>query len=195
MRIGSGLRPVTLVFAVLLFSPMMTLPIVAQQRQARPAGPPQPTPRRADGTVNLGSTEPNKGFFSGRQHWGYEEVKRSEGRNSLSTVGKGIERISSGHSVQIRSRRILPPTGRAAGDDNAVSLPVHSTAGGEAHSDHIRRRHTHLAQHLYGWKAASRSRQAQSDLDRPLIQEHIHGHGRSPSTSLGIRTARSWNIF
>ena len=74
MRIGSGLRPVTLVFAVLLFSLMMTLPIVAQQRQARPAGPPQPTPRRADGTVNLGSTEPNKGFFSGRQHWGYEEV-------------------------------------------------------------------------------------------------------------------------
>ena len=74
MRIGSGLRPVTLVFAVLLFSLMMTLPIAAQQRQARPAGPPQPTRRRADGTVNLGSTEPNKGFFSGRQHWGYEEV-------------------------------------------------------------------------------------------------------------------------
>src|SRR5437667_9321318 len=74
MRIRWGLRPVMLVFAVLLFSLMMTLPIVAQQRQARPAGPPQPTPRRADGTVNLGSTEPNKGFFSGRQHWGYEEV-------------------------------------------------------------------------------------------------------------------------
>src|SRR5437667_12903099 len=75
MRIRWGLRPVTLVAAVLLFSLMMTLPIVAQQRQqARPAGPAQPTPRRADGTVNLGSTEPNKGFFSGRQHWGYEEV-------------------------------------------------------------------------------------------------------------------------
>ena len=75
MRIRWGLRPVTLVFAMLLFSLMMTLPIVAQQRQqARPAGPAQPTPRRADGTVNLGSTEPNKGFFSGRQHWGYEEV-------------------------------------------------------------------------------------------------------------------------
>src|SRR5437879_8917958 len=94
MRIGSGLRPVTLVFAVLLFSLMMTLPIVAQQRQARPAGPRQPTPRRADGTVNLGSTEPNKGFFSGRQHWGLRRsFKRSEGRNSLSTVGKGIERL------------------------------------------------------------------------------------------------------
>ena len=74
MRIRWGLRPVMLVFAVLLFSLMMTLPIVAQQRQARPAGPAQPIPRRADGTVNLGSTEPNKGFFSGRQHWGYEEV-------------------------------------------------------------------------------------------------------------------------
>src|SRR5436309_14388157 len=71
MRIRWGWRRATL---VLLFSLMMTLPIVAQQRQARPAGPAQPTPRRADGTVNLGSTEPNKGFFSGRQHWGYEEV-------------------------------------------------------------------------------------------------------------------------
>src|SRR5436309_14357967 len=70
MRIRWGFRRVTLVAAVL----MITLPIVAQQRQARPAGPPQPTPRRANGTVNLGSTEPNKGFFSGRQHWGYEEV-------------------------------------------------------------------------------------------------------------------------
>ena len=48
MRIGWGLRPVTLVAAVLLFSLMMTLPIVAQQRQARPAGPAQPTPLRAD---------------------------------------------------------------------------------------------------------------------------------------------------
>ena len=74
MRIRCGLRRVTLVAAVLLYSLMMTLPIVAQQRQARPAGPPQPTPRRADGTVNLGSIEPNRGFFSGRQHWGYEEV-------------------------------------------------------------------------------------------------------------------------
>src|SRR5437867_13294973 len=110
-------------------------------------------------------------------------------------MSKGIEGISSGHSVQIRSRRILPSTGWAAGDDYTVSLPVHSTAGGEAHSDHIRRRHTHLAQHLYGWKAASGRRQGQSDLDRPLIQEHTPGHGRSPSTSLGIRTARSWNIF
>ena len=64
MRIRCGLRRVTLVAAVLLYSLMMTLPIVAQQRQARPAGPPQPTPRRADGTVNLGSIEPNRGFFS-----------------------------------------------------------------------------------------------------------------------------------
>src|SRR5436309_3467964 len=119
MRIRWGFRRVTLVAAVL----MMTVPIVAQQRQARPAGPPQPTPRRADGTVNLGSTEPNKGFFSGRQHWGYEEVKRSEGRNSLSTVGKGIERISSGHSVQIRSRRILPrKIGRARLNSSHVQI-------------------------------------------------------------------------
>src|SRR5499433_407283 len=71
MRMRWGLRRITL--PVLLLSLMLPLPIVAQQRQAR-AGPPQPTPRRADGTVNLGSTEPNKGFFSGRQHWGYEEV-------------------------------------------------------------------------------------------------------------------------
>ena len=71
MRIRCGLRRVTLVAAVLLYSLMMTLPIVAQQRQARPAGPPQPTPRRADGTVNLGSTEPNKGFWTGHSvgHW------------------------------------------------------------------------------------------------------------------------------
>jgi len=86
MRIRWGLRRVTLVAAVLLFSLMMTLPIVAQQRQARPAGPAQPTPRRADGTVNLGR----------------------------------------------------PPS---------------------------------------------------------MTQAHTPGHGRSPSTSLGIRTARSWNIF
>ncbi len=63
MRIRWGLRRVTLVAAVLLFSLMMTLPIVAQQRQARPAGPAQPTPRRADGTVNPEAPNPTKGFF------------------------------------------------------------------------------------------------------------------------------------
>src|SRR5213594_733006 len=86
-------------------------------------------------------------FFFGPSTLGLRRsFKRSEGRDSLPTMGKGIEGISSGHSVQIRSRRILPSTGWAAGDDYTVSFPVHSTAGGEAHSDHIRRRHTHLAQ-------------------------------------------------
>src|SRR5437016_3732827 len=167
MRIRWGLRPVTLVFAMLLFSLMMTLPSATTTGQTRWSCSTHSAASRRNGESRKHRAQQR--VFFGPSTLGLRgSFKRSEGRNSLSTVGKGIERISPGHSVEIRSRRILPPTGRAAGDDNAVSLPVHSTAGGEAHSDHIRRRHTHLAQHLYGWTAASGRRQAQSDLDRPF---------------------------
>src|SRR5262249_20561454 len=52
---------------------VLALPLAAQPQQ-RSNIPTQPAPRRADGTLNLGSTEPNKGFWMPRQHWGYEEV-------------------------------------------------------------------------------------------------------------------------
>ena len=52
----------------------LSVPRVSAQSQSRPTAPSPPTPRRPDGTVNLGSTEPNKGFWNPRQHWGYEEL-------------------------------------------------------------------------------------------------------------------------
>src|SRR5437868_174760 len=64
------MRTRSLMLVLLFFGTTISL---AAQQQARPKPPSPPTPRRADGTVNLGSTEPNKGFFQGRQHWGYEE--------------------------------------------------------------------------------------------------------------------------
>src|SRR6266516_1438594 len=149
MRIRWGLRPVTLVFAMLLFSLMMTLPIVAQQRQqARPAGPARPTPRRADGTVNLGSTEPNKGFFSGRQHWGYEEVLKDPKEGiPYQPWAKALREFRQADQLHVIERFSRP---------DLMTLHYEATM---------------------------------------MIQEHTPGHGRSPSTSLGIRTARSWNIF
>ena len=65
------MRTRSLMLVLLFFGTTISL---AAQQQARPKPPSPPTPRRADGTVNLGSTEPNKGFFQGRQHWGYEEI-------------------------------------------------------------------------------------------------------------------------
>ncbi|HSU89203.1 MAG TPA: hypothetical protein VLL56_10225, partial [Terriglobia bacterium] len=65
------MRTRSLMLVLLFFGTTIS---VAAQQQPRPKPPSPPTPRRADGTVNLGSTEPNKGFFQGRQHWGYEEV-------------------------------------------------------------------------------------------------------------------------
>src|SRR5215467_1072562 len=53
---------------------LLSLALPAAAQQARPNAPSPPTPRRAEGTVNFGSIEPNKGFWMPRQHWGYEEV-------------------------------------------------------------------------------------------------------------------------
>src|SRR2546428_7324334 len=90
--------------AVVLFSLMIAPQLMGQQRQARPAGPPQPSPRRGDGTVNLGSIEPNKGFFAGRQHWRYEEILKDPKEGipyEPWAPGQSIKRISSGNAIQI----------------------------------------------------------------------------------------------
>src|SRR2546428_11111324 len=104
MRMRWMSKRVRLAAAVLLFSLITVPPVIGQQRQARPSGPPQPTPRRADGTVNLGSIEPNKGFFSGRQHWGYEEILKDPKEGipyEPWAPGQSIKRISSGNAIQI----------------------------------------------------------------------------------------------
>ncbi len=73
MRMRFSAALVSLTTLLVSFFVLLAPPVSAQQ-QARPKAPAPPTPRRADGTVNLGSIEPNKGFWMGRQHWGYEEV-------------------------------------------------------------------------------------------------------------------------
>jgi hypothetical protein len=64
---------IRLFVAVALLLAVLAFPLAAQPQQ-RSNIPTQPAPRRADGALNLGSTEPNKGFWMPRQHWGYEEV-------------------------------------------------------------------------------------------------------------------------
>jgi hypothetical protein len=102
MRFAS--RRVTLGTIFMLLSLMMALYVAAQQRQARPEALSPPTPRRADDTVNLGSTEPNKGFWTGRQHWGYEEITtRPQSTTPVLTRDRGqLHSISSGpHNGEI----------------------------------------------------------------------------------------------
>ena len=100
----------------------------AQQRDTAPrapTSPPAPTPRRADGTVNFGSTEPNKGFFTGRQHWGYEEVLKDPKEIPYQPWAKALREFRQGTlSKYDPEGYCLPPGGPRAMTTPRPALPT-----------------------------------------------------------------------
>ena len=76
MRINHVIDVVRAVIAVIFILPLISLTAEAQVNPDPALGdrPYPPTPRLADGTVNLGPIEPNRGTWSLRQHREYGEV-------------------------------------------------------------------------------------------------------------------------
>src|SRR6267378_1183405 len=150
-----------------------------------PAGPPEPTPRLADGTPNLGRVAGEKGVWNvpyitnmGErivEGDGTTVVERrlASGRGGRGARGEsggpplgGGEGTSGGARGGARSEPQVPFMPWSAADGDALPDGDRPAARAEAHPDDLRRRDAYLARDLYGREAAPAGRRVESDLPR-----------------------------
>ena len=85
-----------------------------------PPKPYPPAPRLADGTPNLGPTEPNKGYWHLTQFQDYKQVLLHPKEIPVSAVGESDRDAASRRAVEVRPAGLLHAAVRTAADDHAV---------------------------------------------------------------------------
>jgi hypothetical protein len=101
--------------AVAAFLSWPPVPVIGQVRAPRPpAGPLAPAPRLPDGTPNLGSIEPNKGYWAPTQHQDYTEIAEPKEIPFLPWARALAEYRQAGFSKYDPQGFCLPPVGPRA---------------------------------------------------------------------------------
>ncbi len=121
----------------------------------QPAAPPEPTPRLADGTVDLGGNGiwelPWVTNLEQARHR-REDQAADAGRDSLSALGAGDEGVFGQDEERVRPAGLLPAARHPACVRHTVPGAVHPAE--EPHRGDLRRRRAHLARDLHGWAPA-----------------------------------------